>query len=135
MQRYPKFLDIEAESLGVCPSKLENYLKKISIKKNKTFNKYTKKQIKALIVVHVYGFPCKILEIKKICSKYNIHLIEDAAEAVGSFFKTQHLGTFSDFGILSFNGNKTITTGGGGAILVKKKYSKSTQTFVNTCKT
>ena len=53
--------------------------------------------------------------------KYNIHLIEDAAEAVGSFFKTQHLGTFSDFGILSFNGNKTITTGGGGAILVKKK--------------
>ena len=57
----PNFLDIEAESLGVCPSKLENYLKKISIKKkNKTFNKYTKKQIKALIVVHVYGFPCKI---------------------------------------------------------------------------
>lgn len=118
----PNFLDIEAESLGVCPNKLEDYLKKISIKKkNRTFNKYTKKQIKALIVVHVYGFPCKILEIKKICSKYNIHLIEDAAEAVGSFFMTKHLGTFSDFGILSFNGNKTITTGGGGAILVKKK--------------
>ena len=118
----PNFLDIEAESLGVCPSKLEDYLKKISIKKkNKTFNKFTKKQIKALIVVHVYGFPCKILEIKRICSKYNIHLIEDAAEAVGSFFMTKHLGTFSDFGILSFNGNKTITTGGGGAILVKKK--------------
>ena len=118
----PNFLDIEKETLGVCPNKLQKYLKKISItKNNKTFNKYTNKQIKALIVVHVYGFSSKVFEIKKICKNYNIHLIEDAAEAVGSFYKKRHLGTLSDFGILSFNGNKTITTGGGGAILVKKK--------------
>ena len=118
----PNFLDIETDNLGVCPAKLENYLFKIAKKRGtKTFNKSTNKQIKALIVVHVYGFPCKILEIKKICRKYNLILIEDAAEAIGSFFKNKHLGTYGDVGILSFNGNKTITTGGGGAILVNNK--------------
>jgi len=119
----PNFLDIDKSTLGVCPKKLDAYLKKISFKKNnKTFNKFTKKQIKALIIVHVYGIPCKISEIKKICKSYNIFLIEDAAEAVGSFYKGKHVGTFGDYGVLSFNGNKTITTGGGGAILLKKKY-------------
>ena len=129
----PNFLDIEKESLGVCPKKLDNYLSKISIRRgNKTYNKFTKKQIKAIIVVHVYGFPSKIIEIKKICKKYNIILIEDAAEAMGSFYKKKHLGTFSDFGILSFNGNKTITTGGGGAILVKKKHIASQLKHLST---
>ena len=118
----PNFLDIETDNLGVCPKKLENYLFKITKKRGtKTFNKFTNKQIKALIVVHAYGFPCKILEIKKICKKYNLILIEDAAEAIGSIFKNKHLGTYGDVGILSFNGNKTITTGGGGAILVNNK--------------
>ena len=74
-----------------------------------------------MIIVHVFGFPAKINEIKKICRKYNIYLIEDAAEAVGSFYNKKHLGTFGDMGILSFNGNKTITSGGGGIILVKTK--------------
>ena len=118
----PNFVDIDTETLGVCPKKLENYLRKIIIKKkNKSFNKHTKKHIKAIIIVHVYGFSCKVNAIKKICKKYNIELIEDAAEAVGSFYKKKHLGTFGNFGILSFNGNKTITSGGGGAILVKSK--------------
>lgn len=118
----PNFLDIDKDTLGVCPKKLNLYLKKISFKKdNKTLNKFTGKQIKALIIVHVYGMSCKISEIKKICKSYNIRLIEDAAEAVGSFYKGKHLGTFGDYGILSFNGNKTITTGGGGAILIENK--------------
>ena len=118
----PNFVDIETESLGVCPDKLELYLKKIGIRKGKKLiNKYTKKHIKALIIVHIFGFPAKINEVKKICRKYNIYLIEDAAEAVGTFFKKKHLGTFGDMGILSFNGNKTITSGGGGIILVKTK--------------
>lgn len=116
------FVDVETETLGVCPEKLESYLKKISFRKDKkTFNRFTKKQIKALIIVHVYGFSCKIFEIKKICKKHNIKLIEDAAESIGCYYHGKHLGTHSDFGILSFNGNKTITTGGGGAILVKSK--------------
>ena len=71
--------------------------------------------------MHLYGFPSKILEIKKICKKFNIKIIEDAAEALGSFYKNKHLGTFSEAGILSFNGNKTITCGGGGAIITNNK--------------
>lgn len=134
----PNFLDIEKESLGICPTKLNNYLKRISTKHGKfTYNKYTNKKIKALIVVHVYGFPSKINEILKICKKYNILLIEDAAEAVGTKYKDKHVGTFGDIGIISFNGNKTITTGSGGLILCKKnKIAKkikhlSTQSKIN----
>ena len=116
------FIDIEKETLGVCPVKLEKYLNKICVfKKKKTINKFTGKELRALIVVHLYGFPAKIFQIKKICKKFNLVLIEDAAEALGSFFHSKHLGTIGDFGILSFNGNKIITTGGGGAILCKKK--------------
>jgi len=120
------FVDVEKKTLGVCPIKLDRYLKKISFFKNgKTFNKVTGKEIKALIVVHLYGFPAKILEIKNICKKYNLVLIEDAAEALGSYYNGKHLGTFGDFGILSFNGNKVITTGGGGALLLKTKSQKN----------
>ncbi len=118
----PNFLDIENESLGICPVKLEKYLKKIAKKNGKfTYNKKSKKKIKALIAVHLYGFPCKIIEIQKICKKYNIILIEDAAEALGSFLNKKHLGTFGDAGILSFNGNKPITCGSGGAVITKNK--------------
>ena len=84
----PNFIDVEIETLGVCPKKLENYLKRISIKKKNFFyNKNTGKKIKALIAVHLYGFPCKIDEIKRVCKKFKIILIEDAAEAVGSKYK------------------------------------------------
>ncbi len=123
----PHFVDIETDTLGICPKKLENYLKTKTFKSGKkTINRTTKKEIKALILVHLYGFPGKVLEIKNICKKYNLYFIEDAAEAMGSFFKKKHLGTFGDFGILSFNGNKTITTGGGGAVLTKlKKHAKA----------
>jgi perosamine synthetase len=119
----PNFVDIEKKCLGVCPIKLEKYLKKICIfRKGKTINKFTGKELRVLIVVHLYGFPAQISELKKVCKKYNLLMIEDAAEALGSFYKKKHLGTWGDFGILSFNGNKIITTGGGGAILAKKKY-------------
>ena len=118
----PNFVDIENENLGICPKKLKSYLIRISEKKGKFYyNKKSGKKIKALIVVHLYGFPSKILEIRKVCKKFNIKVIEDAAEALGSFYKKKHLGTFSDAGILSFNGNKTITCGGGGAIITNNK--------------
>jgi perosamine synthetase len=116
------FVDIEKENLGVCPKKLLNYINKIAIKNGKYYyNKFTKKKLKALIVVHVYGFASQIEEINKICRKFNIILIEDSAEAIGTFCKNKHLGTFADIGILSFNGNKTIAAGGAGAILTKRK--------------
>ena len=118
----PNFVDIEKKSLGVCPKKLEIYLKKIVIKKGKiSINRYSKKRIKALVVVHVYGFSCQISKIRKVCKKYNLILIEDAAEAVGSYYRGKHLGTFGDVGILSFNGNKTLTTGSGGSIITNNK--------------
>ena len=118
----PNFVDIENENLGICPIKLKSYLKRISKKKgNFYYNKKSGKKIKALIVVHLYGFPSKILEIKKVCKIFNIKVIEDAAEALGSFYNKKHLGTFSEAGILSFNGNKTITCGGGGAIITNNK--------------
>ncbi len=123
----PNFVDVSYETFGIDPLKLENYLKEICIiKNNKCFNKKTKKNIKALICVHVFGHAAQINEIAKICKKYKIILIEDAAEAIGSYYKNKHLGTFGDFGIISFNGNKIVTTGGGGAILTSniKSYRK-----------
>jgi len=118
----PHFVDIEKETLGICPEKLEEYLKKIAIKKKGyCINKKTRRKIKVLIAVHVFGVPCKILEIKKICKKYNIKLIEDAAGAMGSFLKGKHLGNFSQAGVISFNGNKTITCGGGAVIITENK--------------
>ena len=118
----PHFVDIEKETLGICPEKLEEYLKKIAIKKKGyCINKKTGRKIRVLIAVHVFGVPCKILEIKKICKKYNIKLIEDAAGAMGSFLKGKHLGNFSQAGVISFNGNKTITCGGGAVIITENK--------------
>ena len=118
----PHFVDIEKETLGICPEKLEEYLKKIAIKKKGyCINKKTGRKIRVLIAVHVFGVPCKILEIKKICKKYNIKLIEDAAGAMGSFLKGKHLGNFSQAGVFSFNGNKTITCGGGAVIITENK--------------
>ena len=118
----PHFVDSELETLGIDPVKLENYLKKISIiKNNECFNKKTKRRIRAIIPVHVFGNICKIDEILKIANKYKLKLLEDSAESLGSFFHNKHSGIFGDLGCLSFNGNKIITTGGGGAIITNNK--------------
>ena len=114
----PNFVDVSYKTFAIDPAKLEKYLSKICIiKNNKCFNKKTKKNVKALICVHVFGHAAQINEISKICKRYKIILIEDAAEAIGSYYENKHLGTFGDFGIISFNGNKIVTTGSGGAIL------------------
>ena len=123
----PHFIDIESETLGMCPQALERRLKEIAIKKGKfLFNKLTDKRISAVIPVHVYGLPAKIIEIKKICSEWGIPLVEDAAEALGSWIvdndnSFKHCGCFGDVGTISFNGNKIITTGGGGALLTNNE--------------
>ena len=118
----PHFVDVESETLGVDPIKLKSYLNKIvKKKKNISYNKKTGKIIKALIILHVFGHPCKINEIKKVCREFNIDLIEDAAEALGSLYKNKHVGNFGKVGILSFNGNKIITTGAGGAVITNDK--------------
>mgnify|MGYP001339989396 FL=1 len=115
---HPNFVDIEEKNLGICPGKLKKYLEKIVIKKQKySINKNNGRKIKALVAVHIFGVPCNIIEIKNICKKYNIKVIEDAAEALGSFYLKKHLGNFTEGGVISFNGNKTITAGNGGIII------------------
>jgi len=118
----PHFIDSEINHFGIDPKKLNDYLKKNTfVKKNLCFNKKTKKVIRALVLVHVFGHPGKISEILSISRKYKIKVLEDAAEALGSLYMGKHVGTFGDIGILSFNGNKIVTTGVGGAILTNSK--------------
>ena len=118
----PHFIESNKDDLSVDPLKLKKYLKKIvKFKNGKCINSNTKRPIIALIVVHVFGHSGNIKEIKKICNFFKIKLIEDAAEAVGAFYQRKHLGTFGKCGVLSFNGNKTITTGAGGAFLTDDK--------------
>ena len=118
----PHFVDVERKTLGIDIDKLKIYLNRISSKKNgKLYNIKTKKIISAIIPTHIFGNPCQIDRLIKLSKFYNLKVIEDASEALGTFYKKKHLGTFGDVGILSFNGNKIISTGGGGALLVKNK--------------
>lgn len=118
----PVYIDVDMDSMGMSPFALENFLNtNAQMKDGYTINKKTKKVIKACVPMHTFGHPVRILEIKELCQKWNIHLIEDAAESLGSYVLYNndfiHTGNFGVCGILSFNGNKTITCGGGGAIL------------------
>ena len=114
----PHFIDSEEDTLGVDPLHLRRYLEELVIfEGGQTINKKTKRRIKAIVPVHVFGHPCKIEEIIKVASDFGLEVVEDAAESLGSFYKDKHTGTFGLLGALSFNGNKIVTTGGGGAIL------------------
>jgi aminotransferase in exopolysaccharide biosynthesis len=113
------FIDVDADTLGLSPSKLKEYLQQNAEKKSDgfTYHKATGQKISACVPMHTFGHPCRIDELAAICNEYNIALVEDAAESIGSTYKGKHTGTFGVVGTLSFNGNKTITCGGGGAII------------------
>ncbi len=114
----PVFLDIDENTLSLSPKALEHFLENETYQKdNLSYNKTTHKAIKACIIMHTFGLSAHIKAIKELCEKYHILLIEDAAEALGSTYENKALGTFGKCGILSFNGNKIITGGCGGAIL------------------
>lgn len=118
----PIFIDVDLDTMGLSPISLKGWLEenvelKESLSKPQPFNKKTGKLISACVPMHTFGHPCKIDEIIKICNLYNIPVIEDAAESLGSYYKGKHTGTFADIGVLSFNGNKVLTTGGGGMLL------------------
>lgn len=114
----PIFVDVNKKTLGIDPQKLHDFLSENTLIKNeKCVNKLTGNIITACVIMHTFGHPSEILELQKICNQFHLTLIEDAAESLGSKFNNQHTGTFGKFGTLSFNGNKTITTGGGGMIL------------------
>ncbi len=117
---FPVFLDVDRETLGLSPDRLEEFLSKETKRDKKTnqlINVHTGRVVSACLPVHTFGHPNKIDQIIDICNQYDIPVIEDAAESIGSLYKKQHTGTFGKIGILSFNGNKTITTGGGGMLL------------------
>lgn len=114
----PVFLDIDENTLSLSPKALEHFLENQTYQKdNLSYNKTTHKLIKACVIMHTFGLSAHIKAITELCEKYHILLIEDAAEALGSTYENKALGTFGKCGILSFNGNKIITGGCGGAIL------------------
>jgi len=149
----PLFLDVDRDTMGLSPAKmrdcLEKYTYQVEDSEGKhTYNLITHKPIRACVPMHTFGHPCRIDEIKEICDEFHITLIEDAAESLGSFYspreireanisqgKGKHTGTFGKIGILSFNGNKTITTGGGGMIITDdEKIAKLAKHLTTTAK-
>lgn len=118
LQAIPHFIDVNLETLGVDPIKLDRYLEQITeLRQGALYNKQTNRRIKALVPMHTFGHPCMMDELVALCEKYSLALVEDAAESLGSYYKGKHTGSFGEVSAISFNGNKIITTGGGGAIL------------------
>ena len=114
----PLFIDVDLDTMGLSPSALKIFLESNAEKRvDGTFNKFSGNRISACVPVHTFGFPCRIAEIVEICADWDIAVIEDAAESLGSYVGSRHTGTFASMATLSFNGNKVITTGGGGMIL------------------
>lgn len=117
---HPIFLDSASDNLGLCPKDLDKFLEEYAeIKDGKCINRKTGKVIRACVPMHTFGHPVHMDEIISICEKYNIFVVEDAAESMGSYYKKKHTGTIAKIGVLSFNGNKTVTAGGGGALLIQ----------------
>jgi aminotransferase in exopolysaccharide biosynthesis len=132
----PVFIDVDKDTMGLSPSALKNFLKKNAEKRpSGTYNKKTGKKIAACIPMHTFGFPCRIKEICDICAAWGIVVIEDAAESLGSYVGKKHTGTFSLMASFSFNGNKIITTGGGGMLITNNlKLAKKAKHITTTAK-
>lgn len=115
---HPVFIDVDKSTMGLSPDALKAWLfKNAEIRNGQCYNKHTGHRVKACVPMHTFGHPVRIEEIANICAEYHIELVEDAAESIGSKYKGIHTGLFGKVGVLSFNGNKTITTGGGGMLL------------------
>ena len=115
---HPVFIDVDKSTMGLSPDALKAWLvKNAEIRNGQCYNKNTQHRVKACVPMHTFGHPVRIEDIAAVCAEYHIELVEDAAESVGSKYKGVHTGLFGKVGALSFNGNKTITTGGGGMLL------------------
>ena len=118
----PVYIDVDLDTMGLSPQALESYLNEFGeIRKKGTYNKKSGKRIAACLPMHTFGFICRIDKIVEICKKWNIPVVEDAAEALGSEFKGKKSGSFGQISAFSFNGNKIITSGGGGSIVTNNK--------------
>lgn len=126
---HPIFIDVDRDTMGLSPKAMDAWLaENAEMKDGLCYNKSTGRRIKACVPMHTFGHPVHLDELIEVCRKYNIELVEDAAESLGSFYHGKHTGTFGKVGVISFNGNKTITTGGGGMLLFQDeelaKYAK-----------
>lgn len=115
---HPVFIDVDMETLGLSPKAVKDWLvKNAEVKNGACYNKHSGRRVKACVPMHTFGHPVKIDELVAVCEEWHLELVEDAAESIGSLYKGRHTGTFGKVGAISFNGNKTITTGGGGMLL------------------
>lgn len=134
----PVFVDVDTDTMGMSPEKLNDWLlknTKYDTIRKKTINNFTNCPISAIVPMHTFGFPCRIDEIIEVAGKYNIPVIEDSAESLGSYYRNRHTGTFGLAGILSYNGNKTLTTGGGGMIITNdENFAKKARHITTTGK-
>ncbi|KJS31506.1 MAG: aminotransferase DegT [Desulfatitalea sp. BRH_c12] len=129
----PHFVDAEPKTMGVDPVKLDAYLRDVAVMRGTDcYNRASGRRIAALIPMHTFGHPADLDSLLDICQRYNLVMIEDAAEALGSMYKNVHTGRFGRCGIFSFNGNKTITTGGGGAIITDDSDLAQTMRYLST---
>jgi aminotransferase in exopolysaccharide biosynthesis len=112
------FLDVDYDTMGLSPQAVENFLNEYGeLREDGAYNKITGKKISACVPMHTFGFPVHLDELINLCNKWQIPIVEDAAESLGSYYKNQHTGSFGKLGIFSFNGNKIVTSGGGGMIV------------------
>lgn len=132
----PVFIDVDRDTMGLSPYSLLSFLQQyVEQREDGCYNKSTGSRISAVLPMHTFGHPCRIDEIAAICNDYSIPLVEDAAESLGSFYKGKHTGTFGQLGAFSFNGNKTITTGGGGMIVTNDEaFAKRAKHITTTAK-
>jgi perosamine synthetase len=132
----PHFVDSEERTLGLDPGKLKDYLNNIAqVNAAGCMNKFSGRRIKVVIPMHVFGHPVDLDPLMEICQAYKIEMVEDAAESLGSYYKGRHTGNWGKLSILSFNGNKTVTTGGGGAIITNdERLGKLAKHLTSTAK-
>ena len=132
----PVFIDVDRDTLGLSPTALEEWLNENAFVDDDGICRHviSEKVIRACVPMHTFGHPVKLSDLIKVCNQWNIKLIEDAAESLGSLYKGKHTGTFGEFGVLSFNGNKIITTGGGGMILPDVSLGEKAKHITTTAK-
>ena len=129
----PLFVDVDLDTMGLSPVSLKRFLEEHAEKRaGGTFNTTSGRKISACVPMHTFGFPCRIAEIAEICADWSIALIEDAAESLGSYVGSRHTGTFASMATLSFNGNKVITTGGGGMIITNDSELAARAKYITT---
>lgn len=133
----PVFVDVDKSTLGLSPESLSDFLKAHGeLRGGQCFNKNNNKRLSACVPMHTFGHPCEIDKIKSICDQWRIPLVEDAAESLGSFYKRKHAGTTGLLSAISFNGNKIVTAGGGGAIITNdKRLAEKAKHLTTTAKT